>query len=62
MKTANARTLPEIERPRPFELLPEHRQRPGWQWLWDRLFQPLPDEREAVTDAALDADSRDSVA
>lgn len=29
-----------------FEIRPEHRARPGWQWLWDRLLQPVTADAE----------------
>ncbi|HQZ91202.1 MAG TPA: hypothetical protein PLR44_14210 [Thermomicrobiales bacterium] len=29
---------------RPFEILPEHRMRPGWDWFVERLTRPTSDE------------------
>jgi len=31
-----------------FEITEAHRARPGWEWLWDRLLSPLPEEDGAV--------------
>jgi hypothetical protein len=33
---------------RPFEILPEHRDRPGWDWLVERLTRPTPAETAAT--------------